>query len=52
MSSEYCKVVMLGEGRVGKTSLTSRFIVGKFNKEEKSTTNASYLEKQIDVGNG
>jgi Ras-related protein Rab-21 len=52
MSKEYYKVVMLGEGRVGKTSLTSRFVVGKFDKDEKSTVNASYLEKIVEVGNG
>ena len=52
MSKEYYKVVMLGEGRVGKTSLTSRFVNGKFDKEEKSTINASYLEKQVEVANG
>ena len=45
MSREYYKVVMLGEGRVGKTSLTSRYVKGQFDKDEKSTSNASYLEK-------
>jgi GTPase SAR1 family protein len=49
------KVVVLGEGkslscidslaRVGKTSLTQRFINGDFNEKQKSTVDATYQEK-------
>ncbi len=58
------KVVMLGEGipfqssslphpllgRVGKTSLTTKYCLGQFNENEESTINASYLQKEIELG--
>jgi len=43
------KVVMLGEGRVGKTSLTTKYCLGQFNENEESTINASYLQKEIEI---
>ena len=43
---------MLGEGRVGKTSLTLKYVKGEFSATEESTTNADFLEKNIDIGLG
>ena len=45
MSEDKLKFVILGEGRVGKTSLLLRYFKNKFNENEKSTINPSYYEK-------
>ena len=42
-----CKIVLLGESGVGKTSIISRYITGKFNKNCESTNGASYSSKTI-----
>mmetsp|Transcript_32744 Transcript_32744/g.52247 ORF Transcript_32744/g.52247 Transcript_32744/m.52247 type:complete len:214 (+) Transcript_32744:46-687(+) len=47
MSSTPFKVVILGEGRVGKTSLLRRYVSNTFDAREPSTQNAAYLEKQV-----
>ncbi|ETO19566.1 canine-like rab-type small G protein [Reticulomyxa filosa] len=44
------KVVLLGEGRVGKTSLLLRFVENRFSDRQQSTLQASYLEKTINIG--
>lgn len=36
-------------GRVGKTSLTTKYCLGQFNENEESTINASYLQKDIEI---
>lgn len=41
------KIVVLGEGRVGKTSLLKRFVYGNFNTDEASTLSAAYLDKSL-----
>jgi Ras-related protein Rab-21 len=53
------KVVVLGEGtsqfivgRVGKTSMSLKFVDGKFDDNQQSTINASYLEKSVTLKNG
>lgn len=46
----YFKVVLLGEGRVGKTSLVLRYTKGTFNDRQESTIQATYLEKQLKIG--
>ena len=49
MSSEDTqKFVILGEGRVGKTSILCKYFTNKFNEGEKSTVNPSYYEKKLD----
>ena len=49
MAHEF-KVVMLGEGRVGKTSLTLKFVEDRFDEGQESTINANFLTKKITVG--
>ena len=44
------KIVVLGEARVGKTSLTLRFVKNQFDKEQDSTIDASFLSKKVSVG--
>ena len=42
-----CKVVLLGEAGVGKTSIISRFIHNKFEENLETTTGASYAGKNM-----
>jgi tRNA U34 5-carboxymethylaminomethyl modifying GTPase MnmE/TrmE len=49
MSQRY-KIVLLGEGRVGKTSILLRYIRGEYSDGQVSTLQASYLDKKITVG--
>jgi small GTP-binding protein len=50
MARKKMKIVMLGEGRVGKTSLLHRFIHNKFDEECASTTKANmYANTKIEV---
>mmetsp|Transcript_22788 Transcript_22788/g.23012 ORF Transcript_22788/g.23012 Transcript_22788/m.23012 type:complete len:206 (+) Transcript_22788:104-721(+) len=44
------KVVLLGEGRVGKTSILIRYIKGEYNDRQVTTLQASYLDKKVDLG--
>jgi Ras-related protein Rab-21 len=50
MSSQRFKVVLLGEGRVGKTSILLRFTKGQYDDRQVSTLQASYLDKKVSVG--
>ncbi|CAH1981094.1 unnamed protein product [Acanthoscelides obtectus] len=43
------KVVLLGEGCVGKTSLVLRYVEDKFNSKHISTIQASFLNKKINL---
>ena len=52
MVSIDCKIVTLGEGRVGKTSLTLKFVKNEFHKDEISTVNANFLTKSLHLENG
>ncbi|GAB9468964.1 Ras family gtpase [Globisporangium polare] len=45
------KVVLLGEGRVGKTSILLRYIKGEYDERQVSTLQASYLDKRLVVDN-
>ena len=45
MSDDFIKFVILGEGRVGKTSLLLRYFKNRFNENAKSTINSSFYEK-------
>lgn len=48
--AERFKVVLLGEGRVGKTSILLRYTKGEYNDRQVSTLQASYLDKRVNVG--
>jgi len=43
------KVVLLGEGCVGKTSLTLRYVQNTFNERHVTTIQASFLTKRLNV---
>ncbi len=45
------KVVLLGEGCVGKTSLVIRYVQDEFYAEHRTTIQASFLSKRITVDN-
>lgn len=44
------KIVLLGEGCVGKTSLMLRYVQDKFNEEHLSTIQAAFIKKKIRIG--
>jgi len=44
------KIVLLGEGRVGKTCLCLRYVQNSFSDAQESTIQATYLEKRLNVG--
>jgi len=44
------KVVLLGEGRVGKTCLCLRYVQNSFSADQESTIQATYLDKRLNVG--
>jgi Ras-related protein Rab-21 len=50
MATEKFKVVLLGEGRVGKTSILLRYTKGEYSDRQVSTLQASYLDKKLTVG--
>ena len=51
MNSQIFKIVVLGEGRVGKTSISLKYVNNEFNEDQESTINASYLEKKLVLEN-
>ena len=50
MEKQY-KVVLLGEGRVGKTSIVCRYCRDEFNAEQPSTVQATFLQKHLMANN-
>ena len=44
---EYCKVVLIGESGVGKTSIIGRFFNGMFEESLMSTNGASYVNRNL-----
>lgn len=44
------KLVLLGDGRVGKTSLVLRYVNNTFHEQQTATIQASYLTKRLNVG--
>lgn len=51
MQEHKFKVVLLGEGRVGKTSILLRYINNTYTEKQESTFQASYQEKTLNIGN-
>mmetsp|Transcript_3695 Transcript_3695/g.4248 ORF Transcript_3695/g.4248 Transcript_3695/m.4248 type:complete len:242 (+) Transcript_3695:279-1004(+) len=45
------KIVLLGEGRVGKTSILLRFCKNEYDGRQPPTLNASYMDRRINIGN-
>jgi len=43
-----CKVILLGESGVGKTSIIQRYICNIFNPDNPSTGGANYTSKTVD----
>ncbi|KAL4189839.1 hypothetical protein AMTRI_Chr08g167470 [Amborella trichopoda] len=41
------KIVLLGDGRVGKTSLVLRYVNNEFSEKQEATMQASYLTKRL-----
>ena len=50
MTTPTFKCCLLGEGRVGKTSLVLRFTRNSFDDSQQSTLDASYSERTLAVG--
>eukprot|EP01024_Parvocaulis_polyphysoides_P026066 TRINITY_DN2376_c0_g1_i5.p3 TRINITY_DN2376_c0_g1~~TRINITY_DN2376_c0_g1_i5.p3 ORF type:complete len:138 (+),score=7.46 TRINITY_DN2376_c0_g1_i5:183-596(+) len=46
------KIVLLGEGRVGKTSLLVRFVQDKFPERQSATTSANFLSNKLQLESG
>ncbi|XP_074578721.1 uncharacterized protein LOC141835191 isoform X1 [Curcuma longa] len=44
------KLVLLGDGRVGKTSLVLRYVNNVFSEKQEATVQASYLTKRVVAG--
>ena len=49
MSLVAIKVLVVGNGQVGKSSLINRFCKGTFTDQYKQTIGVDFLEKQINV---
>lgn len=49
--SKKLKVVLLGEGKVGKTALITRYCFGSISETRQQTVNASCSEKKLNLGN-
>ncbi|MCQ2817441.1 MAG: GTP-binding protein [archaeon] len=50
--AESCKVVLLGESGVGKTSIITQFTEEMFSEEQQSTTGATFSSKEISCLHG
>ena len=48
-SSEIIKVVLLGESKVGKTSILYRYQEGKFNPEIQPSNTAQFFRKELNL---
>ena len=44
-----CKIVLLGESGVGKTSIINRYISGTFSQEVMTSTASTFVSKKIEL---
>lgn len=51
MAAHSYKIVLLGEGAVGKTSLVLRYCQNVFNDKHLTTLQASFLKKRLNINN-
>ena len=51
MANKSCKLVVLGDSGVGKTTLIHNYVNNEFRADFKSTIGADFTAKSIDVGN-
>ena len=49
MNDAQCKVILLGESSVGKSSIMHRFLRDEFNDVMLSTVSEYYTEKKLDI---
>ena len=49
MNETLCKVILLGESSVGKSSIIQRFLKDNFNDFMISTVSECYVEKEVDI---
>jgi small GTP-binding protein len=47
-----CKIILIGDGAVGKTSLISRFVEGRFESSYQATLGVDLFNKKITLPNG
>lgn len=45
------KIVIAGNGRVGKSSLVHRYVAGQFNQSYSVTIGADFASREVDMGN-
>ncbi len=43
------KIIIVGNGRIGKTSMITRFVKGTYSDEYKKTLGVAFLEKRYYV---
>lgn len=43
------KIIVVGNGRIGKTSMITRFVKGTYSDEYKKTLGVAFLEKRYYV---
>ena len=48
LDNEYCKVILVGESGVGKTSIINRFIKQQFTRDVMSSTGGTFSTKKIE----
>jgi small GTP-binding protein len=47
-----CKIILIGDGAVGKTSLISRFVEGRFESSYQATLGVDLFNKTVTLPNG
>lgn len=48
--SRLLKVVLLGDGKVGKSSLMNRYVSNKFDAQSFHTIGVEFLNKEVQLG--